>query len=151
MHDAPKGIDATALRDVQQALARAVYALSDPGTIHHARRHLLSATLQLVFNDPSPFLKEADLITKLANHLKVTQQAPTTTSWPEDVWLTKRQCDVYHLAIRGLQHKEIAAQLGISTGTVTIHISSILKRTGAPTQARLIAWAQGREAPQCLD
>jgi DNA-binding NarL/FixJ family response regulator len=41
--------------------------------------------------------------------------------------LTRRQRDVLNLLIEGMSNKEIANVLGLSAGTVKIHVSSIFK------------------------
>jgi DNA-binding NarL/FixJ family response regulator len=44
--------------------------------------------------------------------------------------LTERQRDVLHLVHRGKDNKEIAAQLGVSLGTVKQHLNVIFQRLG---------------------
>lgn len=55
--------------------------------------------------------------------------------------LTPRQMEVFHLIGDGLQNNEIATLLGLSEGTVKIHITSIFKAMGLRnrTQARLLS------------
>ena len=63
--------------------------------------------------------------------------------------LTKRECEVMQLAIRGLQNKLIAQKLGISHRTVEIHKSKIMVKTGAVNLLHLaqIARESGLEPP----
>lgn len=63
--------------------------------------------------------------------------------------LTKRECDVMQLAVRGLQNKLIAQKLGISHRTVEIHKSKIMSKTGAINLLNLaqIAREAGLEPP----
>lgn len=55
--------------------------------------------------------------------------------------LTPRELDVLHGVVRGLANKQIATELGLSAGTVRIHVSNILaklhveNRTAAATVA----------------
>lgn len=55
--------------------------------------------------------------------------------------LTQRQIDILKLVAQGLSNKQIAYQLGLTEGTVKVHITIILKtldvanRTGAVTEA----------------
>ena len=62
-----------------------------------------------------------------------------------DVRLTPRQRQVLDGLIRGLTNKEIAAVLGISEKTASIHVSHILAKLDCATrtQAAAIALAEG--------
>jgi DNA-binding NarL/FixJ family response regulator len=53
--------------------------------------------------------------------------------------LTPRQGDVLRLLARGLANKEIATELGMSTSTVRVHVTAVLKALGVEnrTQAAL--------------
>ena len=55
--------------------------------------------------------------------------------------LTRRQRDVLRLLSEGRSNKEIATALGLSAGTVKIHVSSIFKSLGVNnrTQAVIVA------------
>ena len=55
--------------------------------------------------------------------------------------LTERQCHVLALIGEGMSNREIAAGLGISEGTVKVHVGAILKTLGVGnrTQAALLA------------
>jgi DNA-binding NarL/FixJ family response regulator len=57
------------------------------------------------------------------------------TRLPEN--LTARERDVASLVARGLANKQIARQLGISVGTVKIHVHRILEKTGMPGRAAI--------------
>jgi DNA-binding NarL/FixJ family response regulator len=45
--------------------------------------------------------------------------------------LTAREHEVATLVARGLSNKEVALQLGLSDGTVKLHMHKILKKLGA--------------------
>lgn len=45
--------------------------------------------------------------------------------------LTKRQQEVLDLWLAGVQYRELAAELGISPGTVNPHLKAIRKKLGA--------------------
>jgi DNA invertase Pin-like site-specific DNA recombinase/predicted DNA-binding protein (UPF0251 family) len=55
--------------------------------------------------------------------------------------LTARQAEVLNLAVSGLSGKQIARHLGISARTVQDHISRMRQRTGARSEAELVAYA----------
>jgi DNA-binding NarL/FixJ family response regulator len=71
--------------------------------------------------------------------------APPAAAAPE---LTPRQLDVLHLLLRGEPNKLIARELGLTEGTVKIHIAAILRvlharnRTEAVVRARALGIAQ---------
>jgi len=60
----------------------------------------------------------------------------TTQSNPAQ--LTERELDILQLLNKGLQNKEIAAQLFISAKTVDHHISSILFKLDAKTRTKAV-------------
>jgi two-component system, NarL family, response regulator LiaR len=58
----------------------------------------------------------------------------------EQVQLTLREQYVLRLLARGLRTEEIAAQLSIDPRTAQNHITALLRKTGSPQRADLIAW-----------
>lgn len=52
--------------------------------------------------------------------------------------LTQRQKDVAGLLAKGLTNKEIAAVLGIGTGTVKTHVAAILRELGASNRTEAV-------------
>jgi len=54
--------------------------------------------------------------------------------------MTDRDQEVLALVIRGQSDKEIASDLSCSPRTVSNRISALLKKTGTPSRAALIAF-----------
>ena len=57
--------------------------------------------------------------------------------WPQG--LTRREREVVLLVGTGISNKEIAWQLGLSIGTVKLHVHNIFLKTGARSRYNLIA------------
>ncbi|MCL2075377.1 MAG: response regulator transcription factor [Betaproteobacteria bacterium] len=53
--------------------------------------------------------------------------------------LTGRQGEVFSLMVNGHSNREIAERLGLSEGTVKIHLSAIFKRLGVSSRTQAIA------------
>ncbi|WP_304222261.1 ATP-binding protein [Gracilinema caldarium] len=69
-------------------------------------------------------------------------------SWRErlaNIKPTERDWEVVEYLLQGLSDKEIASQLGCSARTISNRVSSLLKRTGQPSRAALIAYLGGAE------
>jgi DNA-binding NarL/FixJ family response regulator len=57
--------------------------------------------------------------------------------WP--LGLTRREREVFLLVSTGMSNKEIARQLGLSVGTVKLHVHSIFQKSGARGRSDLVA------------
>jgi len=60
---------------------------------------------------------------------------------PRSEWsnvLSPREREIAVLVARGLSNKEVARELGLSNGTVKIHLSSIFQKLGATSRYSLI-------------
>jgi DNA-binding NarL/FixJ family response regulator len=58
-----------------------------------------------------------------------------------DVWskvLTPREREVALLVARGLKNREVALELGLSDGTVKVHLLNIFRKLGAKSRYELI-------------
>jgi DNA-binding NarL/FixJ family response regulator len=73
-------------------------------------------------------------------------ESPRATLAPEDAdeppILTPRQREVLRLLVLGLRNKEIARQLGLATGTVKVHVGSVLKTLNARNRTHAVALAR---------
>jgi DNA-binding NarL/FixJ family response regulator len=59
--------------------------------------------------------------------------------------LTPRELEILHLIVEGLINKEIGARLGITEGTVKLHVAKVLAKVGAQdrTRAAILAVERG--------
>lgn len=76
----------------------------------------------------------------------VTRQKPIgVPAKPSDFGLSKRQAEVLGLMARGKSNRDIAALLGLTEGTVKIHLTSIFKVLGVSsrTQAMVVVARRG--------
>ena len=65
-----------------------------------------------------------------------------------DKWskvLSPREREVALLVARGLTNKEVAHELGLSDGTVKIHVHSIFQKLGAKSRYHLIVQSGAAE------
>ena len=60
--------------------------------------------------------------------------------------LSGRERAVAKLAQRGLRNKEIADELGLTEGTVKVHLHKVFEKLGVRSRTELILLAQGRDA-----
>lgn len=55
-------------------------------------------------------------------------------------WLTRRQIDVLRQLVQGKANKVIAQDLGISEGTVKVHMTALFKGIGATNRVQAVNW-----------
>ena len=61
--------------------------------------------------------------------------------WPSQAGnpsLTKREMDVFHLVSKGLANKAVAGQLGVTEGTVKVHLHHIFQKLHISNRTGLI-------------
>ncbi|GIM75980.1 hypothetical protein Aco04nite_48050 [Winogradskya consettensis] len=69
---------------------------------------------------------------------RVRQRQPTEPAAGE---LTAREREVLGCLAEGMTNKQIARTLGISVRTVTVHVSNLLRKTGASSRTEAAIWA----------
>ena len=58
--------------------------------------------------------------------------------------LTQRETEIVRMASRGLSNKEIASRLGITEGTVKVHVHSVYVKLKVSNRVALMRWAVDR-------
>ena len=67
---------------------------------------------------------------------------------PKDIGLTPRQIDVLDLLIKGKTNREIGILLGLTEGTVKLHVTAVLKALGVKSRTQaLVAATRHRVRP----
>lgn len=65
---------------------------------------------------------------------------------PQPSHLTKREREIYDLAVQGFTNAEVARQLGVSVNTVKVHLSNVLHKFNVKNRAELIVRSQQAQA-----
>jgi DNA-binding CsgD family transcriptional regulator/tetratricopeptide (TPR) repeat protein len=89
-----------------------------------------------------PLLRELELLAQRARLDLTPPQAPfpKANQGPEEnLGLTPRETEILFLVGRGYTNREIAAALVISVKTVSVHVSHILRKLGAPNRLEAAA------------
>ena len=71
--------------------------------------------------------------------------APLPSYLQEQPELTAREREVIGCLAEGMSNKQIARALGISVRTVTVHVSNLLRKTGAASRTEAALWAVQRD------
>ena len=74
----------------------------------------------------------------MGNHGVAAREAPCCCGFDH---LTERETMVLCLVAAGLSNAEISARLHLSTHTIDRHLANMLRRSGAPNRAGLVARA----------
>lgn len=80
----------------------------------------------------------------------LTSDAPTFVGFDDDcdryelALLSARERDILPLAARGLSNKEIAVTVGITHGTVKVHLHAIYRKLGVSRRAELTRFGERR-------
>ena len=124
--------------DTDERILGAVQAGAQGYLLKGAPREELFDAIRVV-NDGGSLLQPI-VMSKLLRHISQRDEAKSSVEA-----LSPREHEVLQLMARGLQNKEIAAELVISERTVKFHVSSILGKLGAGnrTEAVTMALQQG--------
>lgn len=74
------------------------------------------------------------------DHPEVMEPAGGRTR-PKDLGLTRRQVDVLNLLVKGKTNREIAVLLGLTEGTVKLHVTAVLKALGVKSRTQALVAA----------
>ena len=123
--------------DTDERILGAVQAGAEGYLLKGAPREELFEAIRVVNAGGS--LLQPIVMSKLMRHISQREEARSVEA------LSPREREVLQLMARGLQNKEIAAELVISERTVKFHVSSILGKLGAGnrTEAVTMALQQG--------
>ena len=144
--------------------ARVLARLSGaPGAV---RQHLGALTagqvrriLDHVYGDASPSPRVAEAVWRRTggNPYRLTELLATAggpealagaelpSYLREQPELTAREREVIGCLAEGMSNKQIAQALGISVRTVTVHVSNLLRKTGAASRTEAALWAVQRD------
>ena len=141
---------------VQETFLKTIRARAE-GKLHSARGFLFTAAHNLA----SDFFRRRQRIAPLEQTLADTQTLTLENPSPADSSVHAQELELLKEAIErlpfrcrqviklrkiyGLSHREIAAQLGISERTVTVHVGMGLRRCAAYFRAKSEAFPRGEE------
>jgi two-component system, NarL family, nitrate/nitrite response regulator NarL len=80
--------------------------------------------------------------------VSVSSSNETILSGERSQGLSPREREVASLVARGLSNKEVARQLGLSNGTVKIHLHRVFQKLGAKSRYRLIVATTSADAAE---
>jgi DNA-binding NarL/FixJ family response regulator len=95
----------------------------------------------------------SDTLVSLVERLSRTQptagHVPNVTAFCEASRLSPRESEIVQLTTQGRSRSEIAIKLGCEPATVASHWNRILRKTGLPTQRRVVsaAWCHALRRP----
>ncbi|MGH3749559.1 MAG: LuxR C-terminal-related transcriptional regulator [Micromonosporaceae bacterium] len=105
----------------------------------HGNPHWLNELLAAAHGRSPEELAQAPM----PKHLQPPSPAPAASQTP-GAELTARESEVLRCLASGMSNKQIARSLGISVRTVTVHVSNLLRKTGAASRTEAALWAVRR-------
>ncbi|WP_133878588.1 helix-turn-helix transcriptional regulator [Paractinoplanes brasiliensis] len=94
---------------------------------------------------PSNARSSTLVITALARSARVSLDAAAApVPAYGETGLTSRESEVLGYVVTGRTNAEIAAELVLSEKTISVHISNMLRKTGAANRIELARWARSR-------
>jgi DNA-binding NarL/FixJ family response regulator len=126
-------------------LYQAIKAGAAGYVLKDATRLQLINSIQHVLN--GEFLLNTALMTSLLR--RIGDESPAHTPAHTADRLTPRETEVVHLVTKGYTNPQIARELGMSVGTVKVHVEHIIAKLGASdrTQAAVRAIERGLAPP----
>lgn len=94
------------------------------------------------------YLALADVVTRAEYQSRADAPTPTNSlgNVSGTVVLTAREQEVLGELAKGASNKSIARALGISTGTVRVHVKSVLRKLALDNRTQAAVWAAGAAA-----
>lgn len=97
-------------------------------------------------------LKEAaaghiTLTERLASRLAHALRADSTPRTPDQAGLTEQEGRILDLIAAGMSNKAIAREIGISDGTVKVHVKHLLRKLGLHSRLEAAVWAIENRRP----
>ncbi|HCP55368.1 MAG: DNA-binding response regulator [Pseudomonadaceae bacterium] len=127
--------------DARDDLLAALHAGADGYLLKDREPEVLLDTLQACRTGRAPL--DPMLLGLLARGLRDAGPLPAATA----VGLTDRELQTLVLIAEGMSNKLIARQLGISDGTVKIHVKHLLGKLGLHSRLEMAAWVYRHGLP----
>lgn len=134
-------VTSTAPAAAPTLVARVLARLS--GTPRGTRRHLAPLSAAQVASvladhdaDPAAAYRSTG-----GNPYRLAELIAVGTAADDGARLTAREQEVIRCLAAGLTNQQTASQLGISVRTVTVHVSNLLRKTGAASRTEAALWA----------
>jgi len=83
-------------------------------------------------------LEHGSLVIRVPVRVETAQESSEAREKEAKQRLTRRELEVFERIRRRLTNKEIAAEINISTRTVTFHVSSLLQKFGCTSRWELV-------------
>jgi DNA-binding NarL/FixJ family response regulator len=129
-------ISIVALADNPDALPRVVRAGATGYVLKDATKQQLITTVRHVLN--GEFLLSPVLLKSLVQRINKDSSSKTTLMVES---ITPRETDVLQLLVRGYTNPQIALDLGMSVGTVKVHVEHIIAKLHASSRTEAAALA----------